>query len=180
MAYPLDLDNGDLGPCEATYKGQNVGLTKGGMLVDFEEADADIVYDQTGKFRVNAKGVGKRAGVKLSLAEVLAKDIWELAFPGWAKVVDGDKEKVEMLVGLGNDKRAAAGELILKKYVDGEVSTDPNDWFTFYLAVPINSKPTIMFDTDTQRVVEITMECFQDFDKKSLGVIGDATAVAVS
>lgn len=180
MAFPLDLDNGDLGPCEATYKGQNVGLTMGGNLVDFEEADAPIVYDQTGKFPVNFKGVGKRAGVKLALAETLAKDIWEIAFAGWEKVVDGDKEKVEMSVGLGNDKRAAAGELILKKYVDGEVSTDPNDWVTFYLAVPVNSKPTLMFDTDTQRVVEITFECLQDFDLKSLGVIGDATAIAVS
>jgi hypothetical protein len=177
--YPLDIDNGDLGPCEVTYKGNNVGFSKGGNVLEIEEQDAPIMYDQTGAFAVNHKSVGKRASVKLSLAEVLAKEIWTLAFPGWEveeDAVDPTKQKVEMRIGLGASKRAAAGVLILKKYVDGEVSADPNDWFTFYLAVPVNSKPSLAFDTDTQRVLDVTFECYQDFTAKSLGVIGDATA----
>ena len=162
-----------LGPCKIEYDGADIGTTEGGVTIKMAEDSAELKTDQNGTQPIDVVITGVAATIECNLADITLD---QFAFAHKTNVItDGDKKKVLIIPNVGTSLRDNAKKLVVKPYVDGVVSTNPNDWYTFNKA-GIKAEEEVAFDSSTQRVLKLTFMAFAD-DNGYVAILGDETAV---
>ena len=143
-----------LGPCQVWYKGSELGKTFGGVRVAITETIADVRYDQVGLW--NRIQVGKTIVVTAAFAN-LSHTLIDALLGNEAFLLTGGTtptcdQVLAIYLGLGISHRDSGGELILKPFVGGAMSTDPCQWFHVPLTYP-ELDAELVYDETTQRVL---------------------------
>lgn len=166
----------DLGPCQVLFgtaeSEADLGKTQGGVRVAFSTDVADLLSDQHGSQPEDQVLTGQGAEITCPFADYTIDNL-AIALNMTKLGLAGDYGfKGTTLVGT---KLSAKGQsLLLKKYVDGIVSTDEDDWIRFPLAAPSGSFE-VTFDGSTQRIIETVFRAFPDVSGV-LYFIGDEDA----
>lgn len=167
----------DLGPCRVYWgtAGSEVdlGKTQGGVKVTFTEDVVDLKSDQFGTQPEDQAVTGHGCTIMVPLAEY-SLDNLAIAL-GKTKLSIGAAEGIKGSVVVGTLKSAGAKSMLLKKYVNGVISTDENNWMQFPLAAP-EGNIEINFDGENQRIIETTFRAFPYGADDVLYYIGDDNA----
>lgn len=168
-----DFETLEMGPCLVKFKTTDLGLTKGGVEVEFGTDVTPIVADQYGDSVINQVIKGRSVKVTVPMAE---RDLTKLAavFPGSA-LVGTTTKKLVVNAAVGTSLRALAGELVL--HPKDRAALDLEGDFTVPLAM---SKGDIKFaySADNQRVYSVVFEGFVDLTSGELFIMGDPDAAA--
>jgi len=151
----------ELGPCGVFYgtAGSEVdlGKTHGGVTIRMSDDRVDLKSDQYGTGPEDTVITGTAVEVEMALAEV--------TFDELAIALNQTKFGTALTGGIpgennvGTSMLANAQQLLLKKYVDGGVSTDKTTWITFPAACPV-SDVELTYDAENQRVLKLVYKCF--------------------
>ncbi len=151
-------------------------ITKGGIQFQATTNKQDITVDQYGDTPVKSIMKGRTCQVTVPFAlhdlEKLSKVI-----PNSTLIADATtptKKKLVVKSQAGADLLAGAKKLVIKP-------TDPNatanDWITVPLAGAM-ADPEYTFDSDNERIVNITFVGYPDITDGTLYILGDDTATA--
>jgi len=168
----------DLGPCRVYFgvaaSEVDLGKTQGGVRVTFAEDAADLMSDQFGTQPEDQVITGQSCEVVVPMADY---DLDNLAIAlNQSELALGADSGIAGSVLVGTKRSSLAQSLLLKKYVDGVISSDTQNWMRFPVAAPIGNVE-VPFDGSTQRVIETTFKCFPDSTASNrLYYIGDETA----
>jgi hypothetical protein len=173
--------NVPIGPATVEY-GDGVDvvvfdITKGGIQFQSTTSKQDTTVDQYGDTIVKSITKGGTAQVTVPFA---LHDLEKLSavIPNSDYVEDGmdsTKKKITVKSQAGFDLLGAAKKLIIKPTSAG---TTANDWVTIPLAGVITD-PQYTYDSDSERVSNITFTAFPDLDADgALYILGDETATA--
>ena len=167
----------ELGPCRVYFGDADaevdLGKTEGDVIADFLTDVSGLFSDQDGS--QPADGVITGQGVKITiplatysmanLARALNQSVTRL----------GDTYGVSGNSIVGTKLSSLANSLLVKKYVDGIVSTDTSDWLRFPAAAPTSETLSLIFGKTTQRIVSTTFIAQKD-DNDRLYILGDEDA----
>lgn len=166
---PTSVDNLEMGPCEVTFKGTDLGLTKGGVEVEFGTEVANITADQFGDTIIDDVIKGRMVKVKVPMAE---RDLEKLAavIPG-STLIGTTSKKLNIPASVGTSLRALSGVLTLHPQGVTGAAKD----VTIPLAMP-KGDMQFSFKHDEQRVYAVEFTGYVDLDSDLLWVIGDPAA----
>jgi len=174
MADATNFENLEMGPCTPTFKGVNLGLTKGGCEVAIATESTMITADQFGETAIDEVIKGRKVTVKVPMAE---RDLDKLlaVTPGATLVTNGTKKKLTLGSGVGASLRKSAGVLVL--HPKGMPDTDKSRDFVVPIA---NSKGdmTFAYKVDDQRVFNVEFTGYVDLTTDTLCVFGDPALTA--
>ena len=166
----------DLGPCGVFFgtedSEEDLGKTQGGVKVVFGQAVADLLSDQYGTEPEDQVITGHSAVITIPMADYTLANFAIALHKEVLDLVDDSGIKGDSVVG--TKLTTYANSLLLKKYVDGIVSTDEDDWLRFPNAAPTGN-PEVMFDGSTQRIISSEFRAFPD-DNGVLYYIGSKDA----
>lgn len=166
----------DLGPCRVYFgtdgSEADLGRTQGGVRVNFTQATADLKSDQYGTEPEDQAITGHGAEITVPLADYSIENL-AIALGKTVKTLGLDKGIKGGSV-VGTLRSSLAKSLLIKKYVDGQISGDENDWIRFPKAAP-GGTFTVSFDGENQRIIETPFRAFPD-DNGVLYYIGSETA----
>jgi hypothetical protein len=162
----------DLGPCAVYYNNADLGYTQGGVTVKFTEGVADLKSDQFGSEPMDQMVTGMGATITVPLANYTIDNL-ALAL-GRVKKNSSNNYGFLGNLNVGTLKSGMGKQLICKKYVNGSVSNDEDNWITFPIAAP-DGNIEIKFDGTNQRIIETTFRAFPA-NNNVLYIIGDANA----
>jgi hypothetical protein len=173
--------NVPIGPAEVEY-GEDAELvtfdiTKGGIVFSATTNKQDITVDQYGDTPVKSIMKGRTCQVTVPFAlhdlEKLSKVIPNSTFTK-SGVAPNEKKRLVVKSQAGADLLATAQKLVIKP-------TDPaataNDWITVPLAGAI-ADPEYTFNSDNERIVNITFVGYPDITTGTLYILGDETVSA--
>ena len=172
--------NVPIGPATVTYgaTGQETvfDITKGGIKFKVTTTKQDITIDQYGDTPVKSvmKGRTCEVTVPFALADV---DKLSKVIPNSSLVTDATvptKKKLVVNAQAGTDLLAAAKKLIIKPT---DTNATANDWITIPLAGAM-ADIDYSYDSDNERIVNITFVGYPDITTGELFVLGDETATA--
>lgn len=168
----------DLGPCRVYFgvalAEVDLGKTQGGVRTTFAEDAADLMSDQFGTQPEDQVITGQSAEIVVPMADY-DLDNFALAL-NQAVLTLGADSGIAGTVLVGTKRTTKAGSLLLKKYVDGAISADTQNWIRFPVAAPMGNVE-VAFDGSTQRIIEATFKAFPDAaNSNRLYYIGDETA----
>lgn len=173
---PTDFSKLEMGPCTATFNASDLGLTKGGVEVEFATEVSDITADQFGDSVINQVIKGRMVKAKVPLAEN-DLDRFATVFPG-VTLVDDVANSIKKLVfntAVGTSLRDNAAELILHpQHLD---AADKSRDVTIPLAMA-KGDMQFAFKVDEQRVYTLEFVGYPDLDTDVLFILGDPAAVA--
>ncbi len=152
-----------LGPCDVTFdpSGANVSITcEGGVDITLGDAVADLHTDATGTGACDAVITGANVSVKVNMADY-DLDKFASVFPNAVQVGTGTTSRVEIRTRVGTSLLALSKTLLIKKYVNGSVSSDTKDWITVVKAYP-SGEVAFSFKKDAQTVFPLSFKCFPD------------------
>ncbi len=152
-----DVELAKLGPAQLWYKGSELGKTFRGIRILIDENVAEIHYDQVGVTPWDIIHTGKTIAVEASLAN-LSHALLLAVMGSEAAIYTGGAtptcdQVLAIYIGVGISERDDGGELIVKPYIGGVVSTDPCQWFHIPLCYPRLTGAELMYDAETQRVL---------------------------
>lgn len=161
-----------LGPCEISFGGTDLGLTKGGVQVSVTTNTHDVTVDQFGQTAVNSFITGRTGTVTVPMAET---DLDKLlaVIPGAVKVTGSGKTKLEIPTSVGMSLLDFAKELVLHPKANGANVADD-------VVVPLASPAGTMqfaFEAENERVYNVEFTMYPDEDGL-LFLFGDKTATA--
>lgn len=166
----------DLGPCQVLFGTAaaevDIGKTQGGVRVAFSEDVVDLMSDQYGSQPEDQSITGHTATIVTALADYSVANL-AIAL-NQTELQLGAKKGFKGSSLVGTKLSTKGQSLLLKKYVDGVVSTDENNWLRFPVAAPTGAFE-VTFDGATQRVIEVTFQAFPD-DDSILYFVGDEEA----
>jgi len=181
----------ELGPC-GVYFGdagseESLGKTHGGVTVRISDDSVDLKSDQHGSSPEDVVITGTTVEVELSLAEI---DFDNIAL-ALNQDTFGNASNPDGVAGEGNVGTSLLSNgksLILKKYVNGQESSDRANWVRFPKAAP-TADVELSYDAENQRVMKVKFRCFPDTvsaywggstqtDKEVFYIFGDETAQA--
>jgi hypothetical protein len=173
--------NVPIGPAEVEY-GEDAELvtfdiTKGGIVFSATTNKQDITVDQYGDTPVKSIMKGRTCQITVPFAlhdlEKLSKVIPNSTFTK-SGVAPNEKKRLVVRSQAGADLLAAAKKLVIKP-------TDPaataNDWITVPLAGAL-ADPEYTFNSDNERIVNITFVGYPDITTGDLYILGDETVTA--
>lgn len=167
----------DLGPCRVYYGTSgsevDIGRTQGGVVVSFNQGVADLKSDQFGTEPEDQAITGHGCTIKVPFADYTLDNL-ATALGQTKKVLD-TAEGIKGAILVGTLKSAVAKSMLLKKYVNGVVSVDENDWMQFPLVAP-DGNFDVSFDGENQRIIEVTFRAYPYGSDSVLYYIGDDTA----
>lgn len=171
---PTAFDNLDLGPCYVSFKGTDLGLTKGGVEVEFSTDTQTVTADQFGDTVINEFIKSRAVMVKVPLAE---SDLTKLAavFPATTLVGTGAVKKLVFKDGIGTSLRALAGALVL--HPKGMAENDKSKDFNVPSAMA-KGDMSFAFKHDDQRVYMLEFKGYVDLETGELFTMGDPAAAA--
>ena len=171
--------NVPIGPAKVEY-GEGVDMvtfdiTKGGIVFSSTTNKQDITVDQYGDTPVKSIMKGRTCQVTVPFAlydlEKLSKVIPNSTF---VKSGTAPNEKLKLTVNAqaGTDLLSAAKKLVIKPTAPG---TTANDWVTIPLAGAL-ADSEMTYDSDNERIQNITFVGYPDVDTGELFILGDETA----
>lgn len=172
--------NVPIGPAKVEY-GETADLvtfdiTKGGIVFQATTNKQDITVDQYGDTPVKSIMKGRTCQVTVPFAlhdlEKLSKVIPNSTLV--ADATDPEKKKLVVKSQAGFDMLSAAKPLVIKPT---DPSATANDWITVPLAGAM-ADPEYTFDSDNERIVNITFVGYPDVDTGDLYILGDESATA--
>jgi hypothetical protein len=170
--------NVPIGPAKVEY-GEGADLvtfdiTKGGIQFTSTTNKQDITVDQYGDTPVKSIMKGRTCQVTVPFAlhdlEKLSKVIPNSTFTK-SGTAPAEKFKLSVKSQAGTDLLATAKQLIIKP-TDPQASA--NDWITIPLAGAL-ADPEYSFDSDNERIVNITFVGYPDITTGELFILGDET-----
>lgn len=175
--YPEQLE---LGPCEILFGTAgaevSIGAMVGGATLSIEPLLADLKKDSFGDGIYDQQIVGANAMLEGSLGD-LNMDALAAVIPGAVLTDDGQATPVQsrltISVPVGTSLRDNALSLVLKRIIEGDVTTDENHWYTFPIAGVV-SNVALVFNATDQRSVPVTFRILPDASTKVLGYKGYA------
>ena len=166
----------ELGPCEVLWgtAGAEVSLgkTEGGVVVTFATDVVDLTSDQYGTTPEDQVVSGQKVTVVCPLADITLANL-AIALNQTKKAIGADSGIAGANI-VGTKLSTKAQSLLLKKYVDGSISADSQDWLRFPEAAP-QGNFDYSFTKDGQRIISLTLTAFPD-DDNYLYFLGDETA----
>lgn len=171
---PVAYENLEMGPCLVTFNAVDLGLTKGGVEVEFGTEVAAINADQHGDTIINEVIKGRSVKIKVPLAE---RDLTKLAsvFPG-STLIGSSTKKLVIKGATGTSLRALAAQLVL--HPKDKIATDKSGDFTVPLAM-CKGDFSFAFKHDDQRVYAVEFTGYVDLDTDDLFVMGDPAAASI-
>lgn len=173
---PTDFSTLEMGACNVSFKGTDLGLTKGGVEVEFATEVANVNADQFGDSVIDQYIKGRSIKVKVPMAE---RDLTKFAavFPGSTLVTGtGGAKKLVVDSAVGTSLRALAGTLIL--HPSAVLATDKSKDLVVPLAMS-KGDMSFAFKHDDQRVYMLEFEGYTDLTNGDLFVLGDPATTAV-
>lgn len=172
---PTDYSTLEMGPCSVTFKTVDLGMTKGGVEVEFSTEVTPITVDQFGDTPINNVIKGRAVKVKVPIAE---NDITKFAaaFPGTQLVTSGANKKLVFKSAVGLSLRESAGALVL--HPKGRATNDKSRDFVVPVAMA-KGDMSFAYKHDEQRVFMLEFEGYANLDTDELFVIGDPAITGV-
>ena len=169
---PTTFDTLEMGPCTVSFKTADLGLTKGGVEVEFGTEVTPINADQFGDTIINEVVKGRSVKVKVPLAE---RDLTKLAsvIPGSTLVGTGANKKLVIKSATGVSLRALAGPLVL--HPKDKAANDKTGDVTIPLAIS-KGDFQFAFKHDDQRVYSVEFTGYVDLTTDELFTLGDPAA----
>lgn len=166
-----DVTNVELGVCDVTIDGVNIGHTLGGVEVTYEPEYHDVTVDQYGNTVVDKRLLGETLMAKVPFAEFTLSNI-EKAIPWTTRAGAGDKRR---LIGSDAGQKGSdqSVELVLHPIDKGTREHD----IVLYKAFP-HSSVVLNHKNDEQKIIEVEFIALVDESKSEgnyLGLIGDST-----
>ncbi len=153
----------DLGQCEVYFGTAGaeviVSKTEGGVKVNFTTDVKDLMTDQAGTSPEDGVIVGQGATIVCPFAQYQLNVI-AIAL-NQARTASGGHAGIKGGSLIGTKMSTLADSLLLKKYVDGVVSTTDEDWIRFPNAAP-EGNISIAYDKNNQRIIEVTFRAYCD------------------
>lgn len=168
---PSNTDNLEMGPCTVNYKTTDLGLTKGGVEVEFSTEVAPITVDQYGDTVIDNVIKGRAVKVKVPMAE---NDLTKLAavVPG-STLVGTTAKKLIVKAAVGTSLRKLAGPLVLHPIA--LPASDKSKDVLISLA-SVKGDFSFAFKHDDQKVFAVEFEGFVDLNTSELFTLGDPAA----
>jgi hypothetical protein len=172
--------NVPIGPAKVEFdEGANLvtfDITKGGIQFKATTNKQDITVDQYGDTPVKSIMKGRTCEVTVPFAlhdlEKLSKVIPNSTFTK-SGTAPNEKKVLVVKSQAGADMLAAAKKLVIKPT---DSSATANDWITIPLAGAL-ADPEYTFDSDNERIVNITFVGYPDVETGELYILGDETAI---
>lgn len=145
----------DLGPCQITFNGVELGKTKGGVVFRDSMNQVEVLEDQAGTTPVDHIQTGRTIQVEVPLTRPSLAQL--------AAVIPGVSNFTSYLMvsnHAGIARAASAAQLILAPLVDGVASSDR---LTIFKASP-NMEMELTFDNENQRVYKVVFNVYPDAD----------------
>ena len=167
-----DVTNVQLGVCEVTFNGVNLGHTKGGVEVTYEPKYHDVSVDKYGDTIVQKYLVGETFMAKVPLAEFTIANL-AVAMPKGAFAGAANARRT---LGSAAGKKAtdSTAQLVLHPISEGTRRHD------IVIHKAYASSPVVLKHTNTdEKLVEVEFHAILDESKSDgnyLGFIGDSTA----
>jgi hypothetical protein len=168
------IDNVKLGVCGLSYKGTDLGYTKGGVEVTVESETHEVTIDQFGNTPVNDYVMGAKITVKVPLAETTVQNLATI-MPGGTLVIDdtdSTKVRADVSSGVGLNLIDIAGPLILHPI--GKPASDTSEDFTVWRAATAGGLD-FGYKVDDERVFSCEFKGYPATDGR-LFSYGDPTA----
>jgi hypothetical protein len=168
----MSVSDLQLGPCQVLFGVEDaeadLGRTEGDVVVTFSTDLADLMSDQFGTRPEDQVITGQGALIKVPLAEITISNL-ALALNQSASGGGGLVEGTRLV---GTKLRSKANSLLLKKYVNGSVSSDREDWLRFPTAAPQGNFEQV-YGKNGQRIIEVNFIAFEETTTNDLYYIGD-------
>lgn len=167
-----DVTNVQVGVCNVSFNGYDLGHTKGGVVVSYEPEYKEVAVDAYGNTPVEKYLIGERLTAKVPLAEYTIANLryampqTEFAGAANARITIGAKS--------GKSARADAYQLVLHPAREGTRRHD----VVFYKAY-VDSAVELPHTLEDEKIIEVTFVALLDETKSDgnyLGLIGDSTA----
>lgn len=167
-----DISNVQLGVCDVTFNGVNLGHTKGGVEVAYEPVYTDIMVDKYGETVVEKRLNGEKYTAKFAMAEYTIPNL-RVAIPQSQFAGAGN---ARLTIGAIAGKKATddAAQLVLHPISEGTRRHD----VVMHKAY-VESQILLPHKNDEEKIIEVTMVALLDESKSDgnlLGFIGDSTA----
>lgn len=165
-----DITKVKVGACSVSFKGVDLGHTKGGVTVMYNPTYFDVQVDKYGKTTSEKKLVGEKFTAKVPLAEYTIANLQAaMAASG------GNTTKATLGHTAGTGLLALAGLLVLHP-----ITNAANNRAEDVVMWKATSASQVQLDhkVDGVKVIEITFEALIDesqSDGALLGLIGDST-----
>jgi hypothetical protein len=128
----------DLGPCQVLFGASgsevDIGKTQGGVRVTFSQDEADLLSDQYGTQPEDQVITGHTAMIVVPMADYSIANLATALHQTRRQL--GAQEGIKGSSLVGSKQTTYGNSLLLKKYVDGAVSADENNWIRFPNAAP--------------------------------------------
>lgn len=167
-----DATNVQLGVCEVTFNGVNLGHTKGGVEVTYEPKYHDVTVDKYGDTVVQKYLTGETFMAKVPLAEFTIANL-AVAMPKGAFAGAANARRT---LGSAAGKKAtdSSAQLVLHPASEGTRRHD------IVIHKAYASSPVVLkHANDEEKIMEVEFHAILDESKSDgnyLGFIGDSTA----
>lgn len=166
-----DITNVQVGVCQVTYNGIDLGHTIGGVEVSYEPTHKDVAVDKYGETVVEKYLTGEKLTAKVPLAEFtianLRNAMPQSTFAGVAN------SRITIGAASGKQAKVDSYQLVLHPINEGTRRHD----IVFHKAY-VASQITLNHKFDEEKIIEVVFEALLDETKSDgnyLGLIGDST-----
>lgn len=160
--------NVNMGVCEVTFSGTNLGYTKGGVQVSYTVETMDVIVDQEDA-PIDSYITGQNFTVTVPLAEE-NWDVLATVLPGTTLTTDGSKKKLVLSGAAGVSMSDMAAELVINP-----TNEDANGNVTVHNAIP-TPNISVTFDKENVRVYTVVFKA--TVGASGFVTFGDTTASA--
>lgn len=145
----------DLGPCQITFNGVDLGKTKGGVIFRDSMIQAEVLEDQAGSTPVDHIATGRKISVEVPMSRSTLAQLTKV-IPGASSC--GSYAVIKNQPGIA--RASTAQQLIIAPLVNGVAGTDR---LTIFKASPV-TELELQFDNENQRVYKVTFNVYPDAD----------------
>jgi hypothetical protein len=167
----MDATNIKMGPCQITYKGENLGHTKGGVTVTYTPEYYDIMVDKYGNTVVDKVLIGESLKATVPLSEFTVENLL-VAMP--AAEEGGVGARATIGKDAGEKMAASAGALILHPLINA--ANNRAEDVVLYKAI-VAEEIEVAHNWEGEKLIEVTFQALIDESKASgnrLGLFGDS------
>jgi len=167
-----DVTNVQVGVCDVSFNGVDLGHTLGGVVVSYEPEYKDVTVDAYGNTPVEKYLIGEKLTAKVPLAEFTVANLRN-AMPQ-ATFAGAANARITLGAKSGKSALADAYQLVLHPSREGTRRHD----VVFYKAY-VDSAIELSHTKEDEKVIEVTFVALVDETKTDgnyLGLIGDSTA----
>jgi len=166
-----NVENLQMGPCSVFFKGVDLGLTKGGVEVEFGTEVNQITADQFGETAVDEVINGRSIVVRVPLAE---SDLSKLltVIPG-STLVGTTTKKLVVKASAGTSLRSLAGVLVCHPY---ERDASDKEFDLLVYEAMAKGDFSFAYRSGDQRVYNLEFSGYVNLDTGNLFEMGDPAA----